>query len=530
MKKFLALLLVLVMVLGMAACGAKEEPAQPKTEEPKTEEKKEEPKTEEKKEEPAKEVKYKEHITVAENAQISSMNPYQGGNSNEQHDRLFLNVYNTLVFYNSATKEIEPELATEWTWADDLKSITFKLRDDVYFHNGEKMTSKDVAFSMTALESAGQYPYIDHIETPDDTTVTFYLNQVNTEFINLLCYYTAVVVNEKAYTEDEEKGFIIGTGPWMIDWDNCLAGDTTELIRNDNYWGEKPVAKKMTLKFFNNASSRLIALQNGDVDIAYAISTNEYDLANSDENIELYQYQGTGLRYVAFNTKEGPGADENLRHCIACLVNREDDMIAIGDPTAVETNTLFGWTTTGYNGGFADTENDYNVELAKEYLAKSQYKEIEFMVNNGSAYYPIAELLQEEAREIGLTITFKEVDGAGLSANSKYATPQFEALVYSCSMRDYNSDIDRLLAVGKNSNKSIVNDPEITQLLADGVGTTDAAKVKEIYGKVQQIVRDKAYYVPVYYGGGSYAYTKGLTGIKYDATNRHDWGYAAIEE
>ena len=131
---------------------------------------------------------------------------------------------------------------------------------------------------------------------------------------------------------------------------------------------------------------------------------------------------------------------------------------------------------------------------------------------------------------VGIDIEIWEVDGAGLSANSRYRSPKHQALIYAISYGMYNSDIARTLGVDSNANKGIVNDARITELLNEGVRTLDPEKVKAIYGEIQDIVHDKAYYLPLFYRSKMLVWRKGFKGVTPDPLSRTNFRYAYMEE
>ena len=94
----------------------------------------------------------------------------------------------------------------------------------------------------------------------------------------------------------------------------------------------------------------------------------------------------------------------------------------------------------------------------------------------------------------------------------------------------YNSDIARTLGVDSNANKGIVNDARITELLNEGVTTLDPEKIKAIYGEIQDIVHDKASYIPLFYLSKNLVWRKGFKGVTPDPLSRHNFRYAYMEE
>lgn len=137
----------------------------------------------------------------------------------------FQQVYDTL-FRLDAEGNPEPWLATEYEVSEDGLEWTFTLRDDVYFHNGEKMTAEDVVFSWeTALAenptaATSMLNGLAAGEVIDDTHVKATLSHVSPAFLNMLCTQMGVIIN-KAYYEEVggAEGYAahpVGTGAYKF--------------------------------------------------------------------------------------------------------------------------------------------------------------------------------------------------------------------------------------------------------------------------------------------------------------------------
>ncbi len=477
------------------------------------------------------EPKYAEHITFGDNAQIVLLDPGGANNDNEVHARLFLMSHDQLTRYNPQTYKLEPMLAESWEFNDTFDKIHVVLRQGITFQNGEPLVPEDIEFSLARKTQGIVNQYYDHCEIINDHELNICLSKPNTDFMDLVASANASIVSKKTVEANPESGFTVGTGPWKIDVDSYVPSDHLDLYRNENYWGDVPKTKKFTFRYIGNASSRLIAAQNDEVQITYDISNNEREDAQADPNIEVIPYLGTSTQYLAFNTSDGPAADVNLRLAIAYAINRDEIIKVVGDPDGKPTYTMFNWAASGCKTDFAN-DIDYNPEKAKEYVAKCNGNtKLQLMVNTtGEQYRSMAEVIQEQCRKVGIDIDIWEVDGAGLSANSRYRSAKHQALVYAISYGMFNSDIARTLAVGSNANKAIVNDDRITQLLDDGVRTTDPETIKSVFGEIQDIVHDKAYYIPLFYRSKTLVVKKGLKGVAIDPLSRHNFSYAYIEE
>ena len=474
---------------------------------------------------------YKESITVALASQITTLDP--GSVSNVQHYYLFNMVYNTLLFYDNITKEFSGELATSWEWADDTYTkIHVKLREGVVFHDGDPLKAEDVAFSLDRSTSSLVSNTFDHVDVIDDLTLDICLNQPNVDFLYVLSHNSSAIVNKSAVEADEAQGTVIGTGPWAMDMARYVAGDTIQLVRNDAYWGELPKTKELTLRLISNASARLIALQNGEVSLMTSISPTELFAAEADENIKIHNFNTAQMYYFAFNNPNGPAADDlKLRQAICHAINREDLYWATGDEGASVANTFWGWHMKYYHDQF-DLDLSYNPEKAKALVAElGDNTTLHLMVNTNSSDYKImSEVIQEQCRQVGITIIIDEVDSAGATANSKYASATHEAMIYSINMNDWDSDMARLLSVGSNTNKAVLNNERVTELLSLGCATIDEAARAEYYKELQTIIHDNCFYIPLYYTTDTCAFAKDVAGHRLSYSRDHDYSYICIPE
>ncbi len=474
---------------------------------------------------------YQKQLNIALASQITTLDP--GLVSNVQHYYLFNMVYDTLLFYDNTAKELSGKLATSFAWADDsYQKIHITLRDDVVFHSGEPMTAEDIAFSLDRTTSTLVTNSYDHVDVLGPYELDIVLKQPNVDFMYVLSHNSSAIVSKKAVEANPDLGGAIGTGPWVIDMDNYVAGDTIALVRNDRYWGELPKTEKINLRLIANASSRLIALQNKEVVLMTSVNPTELFAAKANTNLTIYDYPTAQMYYFAFNNTSGPAADNlKLRQAIAYAINHEDLFLATGDEGATAATSFWGWHMKYYFDKF-DLDLSYNPEKAKELVAElGGSATLHLMVNTSSSDYRImSEVIQDQCRKVGIEIIIDEVDSAGATANSKYASAQHEAMLYSINMNDWDSDMGRLLSVGSNTNKAVLNNERVTELLALGVSTTDDALRAAYYQELQTIVHDNCFYIPLYYTSDTVAYLNGTAGMRLSYSRDHDYSYIAIPE
>ena len=172
MKKFLSLILVMLMVVGLAACGKTDQPAgeqQPAEGQQPTQET------------PAA-AAYAETVTVAIDVLPSSYDP--GSNTFPIINRI---VYDELINYNKLTKELEPALATAWEWVgDNCDVLHLDLREGVTFQNGNPFTAEDVEYTLARNANTNIAGYYDHCEIISDYSLDVYLSAGNSDFPYIL--------------------------------------------------------------------------------------------------------------------------------------------------------------------------------------------------------------------------------------------------------------------------------------------------------------------------------------------------------
>lgn len=176
----------------------------------------------------------------------------------------------TKVFFSTLFKRDKElgwanDLATGYRVSDDKLTWTISLRDDALFTDGTKVTAEDVAYTYRTAKDSGSdidLTMIDSIKAVNDTTVEFKLKRPYSPFIERLAYLG--IIPEHAYDENF-KDNPVGSGPYkFVQWDK---GQQVIAAANENYYGEKPEIKKLTMVFLSTDTA-FEAVKNGTIDIA----------------------------------------------------------------------------------------------------------------------------------------------------------------------------------------------------------------------------------------------------------------------
>lgn len=442
--------------------------------------------------------------------------------SNTQHNYMWRMIQDTLLHFNNETGEVEPQLATEWSTDDGGKTYIFKLRDGVKFHNGETLKASDIVFTFNRMEGTtscnGLFLKVESVEAVDDLTVKMVLVDPNLDWPYMMTLPTSCIQSEKAITDDPVEGPGVGTGPWMVD--SYEFGNYTTLVAFEDSWRGAPNAKTFTFRYIPEDSARLIALQNGEIDICAEPATIELGTIEDDPNLDLVQYDGGSLTYMAFNTQKEPASNEDLRKAVAYAIDLDTIIAVAAEGHGRKATSFWGWSEYGYVdlGGYTR-----DLDKAKEYLDKAYPNggaTLDVSVS-GAERKTIAELMQSQLKEIGITLNIVELDSAGISTTTTNGDHQ--SCIYGMGFNIFGDDARRILQPGSAVNKAHYDSDLVMELLDKAVCETDETQRKEYYKQIQEDVYEHVPYIPLYFADGFIGVKKGTGGIDIYPTSHHDY-------
>jgi len=519
MKKYFALLLALVMVLSMLSGCAKDETPDEGTEGGETAGSLWLPIVEAS--------SYKKDVVIGDSAGFTMLDCH--GTYNVAHNTNNVLVYDTLVYWNSEKQQFEPELATEWKWKDNV-TLYFKLRQGVKFHNGDEMKASDVVFSLKrciemASTGAANIKQAKEFRAISDYEVEIELAAPNVDYLSFLALPYGGVMSEKAVTADPVNGPKIGTGNWV--YVDMVEADYLKLKRNDNTWREElPKTETLTIRNIPENSTRLIALQNGEIDVCDGPNSTELDIIKGDSKLKLKEIDATSMTYFAFNTRKGPGADHNFRMAMAYAIDEEELLIAGANGNGKTSAVNWGWSTFGYDASLKPIERD--LDKAKEYLSKTSHRKL--VITCTGNYKNVVETIQAQMKDVGIEIVVNEVQSAAQTAMSKFAVAEHEAMVYGLSWNEHGDDARRPYYKDSNTNKAVVEDQDIYGWIDAAKEELDETKRKELYSKVQQRNLEQCYYLPLYFNTNFSAVNANAGGIQYAPNSVNDYSYLCVAE
>ena len=279
----------------------------------------------------------KDELVVVLKGEPSNIDPH--GNGELVAFTVQTAIYDTLVVKDESGS-IQPSLASSWEEVDE-KTVRFHLRQDVLFHNGEKMTAEDVAFSIRRAtekpSSSSIFTAFDgeSVKAVDTYTVDISGKEPFAGMLNYLCSTRGQILC-KSYVEqagDSEAGRApVGTGPFVFaGWET---GTSITVERNEDYWGEKPVYRTLTFKFITEAATRAIEIESGNADIILDPSTVDLARLEGDSSLRVVTDTSYGNASIAYNIDSAPLRDIRVRQALSMAVDVETVVEAVYGPYA----------------------------------------------------------------------------------------------------------------------------------------------------------------------------------------------------
>lgn len=447
------------------------------------------------------------------------MNPAVSTDYNGTQYQLFA-LLMTLVRYDADLQPV-PYLARSWEINADTTRLTFHLRGDVTWDDGEPTTARDVAFTyrlVTNPETGFPNPAYwdeygrgdDAVEVVDDTTVVFALHP-HADFLDpwratpilpehlLGDVPPAELANHPFTTECP-----VGNGPYVF-----------EEHRLNEYWafranpgfpaelGGRPYPDRLVHRIIPEQTTLLTELLTGGIQAYIGVQPDQAEQVQADPAVELLTYQHRQTSIVAWNARRPQLSDARVRRALTLGMDREGIVRAVLKGYGTVVNSTVPPTHWQYDPSVLP-DMSYNPEAAEALLGEAGWKDrdgdgvrenaegeplrITVLYNQGSRQrQSIAELMQAQLAKIGVDIRIQVLDVPTLSTRL-FQTKDFDAVITSW-IADFRLD-DRDLFDSHRIDgpwaMSGTNDPELDRYLDTLQTVVDRTKAKPLWDAYQR--------------------------------------------
>lgn len=508
-SRAIALLLAVVMVLALTACGSEQTNSPAASTDAGTSQ-------------PENTAPAKENLVIALPGEPQSLDPYA-------HSMYYNFMAATLIFDTLISKDAEgnytPELATSWEFTDDL-TLHVTLRDDVLFHDGSKLTAEDVKFTLDTAAASSFSSSIfawydpDNTTVVDDTTIDIRLKYAYAAVLEVLSSIRSGIVNKASYEADPAAYTRSpnGTGPMKVD--NWYSGDRIELVANEQYWGEPLAYKTCTFRIIVEASSRTIELETGGIDIAVDLPFSDWSRVESDPNLTLVSGRTNNMASLVFNNSYELFSDIRVRQALAYALDLNSLVQVCWEGTAEVADSYYASSMLGYK---KEGPQEYNVEKAKELLAEAGYPDgfsFTYTTYQTNLNQTFAEVVQNMWAQIGVDVTIDIVDLATFTDMNNSGKLTAALMTPNVAISDPSAalilwPITRTISLRHN-------DQHIQDLLDAGSSTYDENERISIYQELQDYLYSMTYTVPVAYPTFAYGTAAYVDGFNFEPSQIPD--------
>ena len=348
--------------------------------------------------------------------------------STDPNTHLFVtNAYDYLIMSDDNNPNLlHPGLAESWEERDNGE-IVFRLRKDVVFHSGNKMTADDVVYTLRRCAKAGvtatsyflQWGYNkDNVDQKiyklDDYTVMMepVLPVTPRLKLLLLCRQLGGILDAKVVAANEKNGDFgkawlganeAGSGPYTLTRYN--PNDIIVMTRYDNYWGGQAKLKRILMRHYAESQVIRLQLERGDLDVGYNLVAADLDALDKNPNTDVLVVPYVGFYYVCMSTKDPDLGKADVRRAIRYAIDYDGITSTVLRYFGMPNKSFIPEDVAGYN---PDIGNEFNPEKAKALLAGAGYKpgdiKKQYLTISRSPETEMAAIIQANLAAVGIEI------------------------------------------------------------------------------------------------------------------------------
>ena len=460
MKKILSLVLAMVMVFGLVACGSGDSGNR--------------------------------STLIYGSGDYDSINPIMN-----EHCEIKHLLFDSLVKLDQNGDPVA-SLAESWNYDDATMTYTFKLRSDVKWHDGEMFTADDVKFTIEAImdpnngsENYPNYIEIGEIKVISDTEIAFALTEPNFAFLD---YMTMSILPEhKLQGEDMwESDYFknpIGTGPYKLEsWD---VGQAITMVKNEDYFAGAAKIDTIIFKIVTDDNAKALQLKEGSLDLAQVTPKDAQNFKDS-ENLTVYDMATADYRGILYNFwNEYWQVNGDLIPAISYCIDRQAivDAVLLGEG-------FVAYSPIQLNEYNYDGVEKYTYDLTKAeaaFIAAGCEKDAEgFWCRNGERIaFTINATPGDQVRIDMAQIAAQQLQEAGLDVKANVPADGIDWGGQECCIIGWGSPYDaddhtyKVFGTDAGANYSGYSNAEVDQWLTKARQTNDPAERAEYYKQFQ---------------------------------------------
>jgi len=431
--------------------------------------------------------------------EAATMDPHLSGSKIDR--QVYHNIYEPLVTLD-VKLGIRPGLAESWQQADP-KTLVFKLRRGVKFHDGTDFNAEAARFNFSRMKTdpksvrKGETANIESVEVIDPSTIKVNLKRPDAALLAALTDRAGMMVSPKVVQERgpdlEHNAKGAGTGPFeFVEW---VKDDHILIKRNENYWNKQggPYLDQVRYRPIPDDTVKLASLQSGEIEVMDYVQPRDVAGVKADKNLVVVDVPSLASFGYQLNHTRPPFNNKALRHAVASALDIEQIVKSVWLNVGVPSNGPIPPSSWAYDSTIPPVKRD--LARAKAKLAEGgQPNGFTFTVttNNIPINVQEAEVMQAQLAEAGITMKIKLVDSAALISDGN--NKNFEMIQYQWSGRpdpDGNTFQFFKTATGVSLNWSGISNPKVDALLDKTREVADRTERKKLFSELTRLLHEE---------------------------------------
>jgi len=433
-------------------------------------------------------------------------------------------IYETLLFFDSLNGTTTPWLAQSYQFSSDAKTITFHLRQDVKWSDGQAFTADDVVFTLNMLkqypaaDGNGLWQTIQSVSSTDQYTVVVTLKKPSSPILWYLGGQTWIVPKHLWSSVGDPTKYVdskpVGTGPFLL---NSFTPQLIDLKKNTNYWQPgKPQVTELRFPSFDSNTSAQLLLSNGGVDWTGLFTPNiQQTYVSRDAAHNHYWFPPNNVVTLYLNDAKAPFNQLSVREAISDAIDR-NQLYKVGEsgyePPASPTGLVLPANQSFLDSTYSSSKFTLDTAKAKSLLQSSganvSGKSFTIDVVTGwTDWVTDCQIIATELKAIGINATVN-----ALSYNAYFSALQQGNFDMAISWTNpgptpyylYNSMLNstNTAALGQNaaSNFERWSDSTTDQLLNQYATSADPNVQKQAINGLQKIMVEQMPTIPLVFG------------------------------
>ena len=430
---------------------------------------------------------------------------------------------------------LQPQLATSWKPNSTADVWTFKIRQNVKFHDGTPLTADDVVYTYklqtdpknaaNALSAFGGVLVPGGVKKVDDFTVAFHLEAPNGNFPYLTSSdnYNMIIL-PSGYDPAKWQGSFIGTGPFVMKTYTAKVGAT--FARNEQYWGTKALPAATEFTFYDTQVPQILALTSGTLDVIgqFAVTGGEQLLA-AGAPYNIVRLKSSAHRELSMRCDKAPFTDPRVRQAIALTLNRP----------AIVTALFKGYADIGNDSPFAPVFPSTNTSIAERKQDVAKAKSLLSAAGHPSGFTTqligintleipdFGQIVAQAAKGIGVTINTKFEDGATYYGKATFGNSDWLDATMSLVDYGHRSVPNVFLTAPLQTynakagtgtwNAAHFNNAQYNSLSKKYIAEVDLSTQRSVAGQIETLLLDQTPIIFAYFYNYLSASAKNVTGI-----------------